>query len=82
MLSLGLRGWLVCVVCLVLTRIPEKSQTGGPPEALVLHFLPGVWEGSGVPLGRLRALLARLLALPGVFWGVSGAVLVAIGQEA
>ena len=53
-----------------------------------LHLKPfwasegGVWEASGGPLGHRWALLARLLALLGVFWGVSGVVLGAIGQEA
>ena len=46
----------------------------------LLHFEPfwpspgGVREASGGPLGRLWALLARLWALPGVFFGVSGAL--------
>ena len=54
----------------------------------LLHFEPfwaapgGVREPSGEPLGRLWALLARLLALPGVLFGVSGALSGAVRQEA
>ena len=63
--------------------VPQEAWAQIP----LLHFKPfwaspgGVWEASGGPLGRRWALLARLLAVLGVFWGVSGAVLGAIGQE-
>ena len=42
----------------------------------------GFREPSGELLGSLWALLARLLALPGLFFGVSGAVAATVGQEA
>ena len=41
----------------------------------------GVREASGEPLGSLWALLARLLALPGLFFGVSGALASTALQE-
>ena len=41
----------------------------------------GVREPSGELLGSLWALLARLLALPGLFFGVSGALAATAGQE-
>ena len=44
---------------------------------------PGeVREASGEPLGSLWALLARLLALPGLFFGVSRALAATVGQKA
>ena len=42
----------------------------------------GVREPSGELLGSLWALLARILALPGLFFGVSGAFAARVGQEA
>ena len=41
-----------------------------------------VREPSGEPLGSVWALLARLLALPGLFFCVSGAFAATVGQEA
>ena len=54
----------------------------------LLHFEPfwaapgGVREPSGELLGSLWALLARLLALPGLFFDVLGAFAATVGQEA
>ena len=64
--------------------IPKWPRLLGRPGVPGGVPLPGggVWEASGGPLGRRWALLARLLALLGVFGGVSGVVLGAIGQEA
>ena len=64
----------------------------GPQESpYYFHLMPfgqfwsapgGVREPSGELLGSLWALLARLLALPGLFFGVSGALAATAGQEA
>ena len=85
-------AFLVCVVYLVLTKMFEKSPNGGPEKrgdvklpCCILNNLGPPRRGLGGlwgPLGRRWALLARLLALLGVFGGVSGVVLGAIGQEA
>ena len=58
------------------------------PSQRFVHFClflaapGGVRERSGELLGSLWALSARLLALPGLFFDVSGAISAAIGQEA
>ena len=57
MLSRGYRGFLVCVVCLVLTRVFEKSQNGGP-------------EGRKSSQNGFRKPLGRLLGRPGAPRGV------------
>ena len=75
---------------------PEASWAAlGPPRGskevdfkspcCILHRFGssgGVRRPSGEPLGPLWALLGRLLALPGVFLGVSEAISAAVGQEA